>query len=194
MNKVIAIIVMGSSLFTSAVFSQDIEKKQSDKKIAVGINLFSGFNEIDSNSSVDNDSSSVKLNVAYLFSDDWRVQGYFQHEKYNDSVYTGGENDSLNELGIDVIRSFDTGSKFLPFVQLGLGIGQMDLEGNTQSSATATSIKLGAGIIYKFIPSFEAVAGLDVQYRDWTDIQIGYESYSVDETSSQLYLGANFLF
>ncbi|NRB37257.1 MAG: outer membrane beta-barrel protein [Pseudomonadales bacterium] len=196
MHKIIAIIAISSSFFTMPVFSQDVEELQalSGKKIAIGLNLFTSTNSVDIGSSVDNDSNGLALNVAYLLAENWRVQGYYQYESYENSIYAGGDNDRLNELGVNLIRVFDIGAKFSPFAQAGLGYGWMDLEANTESSANATSLKLGIGVIYQFIPSFEAVAGLDLQYRDWTDVQIGFDDLEADETSSKLYLGANFIF
>ena len=190
MKKIIISVALGVSLLAA--------QAQSDSKIYTGLDIVAGINNFDNDmgGAVDksNNSYGAKLKVGYIFAQDWRVQGYYQYESYSSTVYPDKSNDVLNELGVDLIREFDISSKFTPFAQVGLGYGLLDLSDNTLSSAEAGSIKIGGGAMYKITPKIEALAGLDIQYRDWTDTNVGFSDYDISEISTKLYIGMNYHF
>ena len=185
-------IVLASLLTTSALAE--------DSGLYVGLDLSTSSNTFSldnvttgASADVDDDSDGFKLKFGANLDEGWRVQGYFQHETYDLPVYDN-TNDELNEIGVDFIKGFEVTPEFSPFIQAGLGYGWMDVEGYSESTANSVSLKLGAGVMYKITPTFEAIAGIDFQYRNWEDAKILSQTVEIDETSTKFYIGANIHF
>lgn len=171
-----------------------------DKQFYLGLDAFTSSNTFDlknattgASADVDDDSDGFKLKFGANLDDGWRVQGYFQHEVYDLPIYDN-TNDELNEIGVDVIKGFEVTPEFSPFIQAGLGYGWMDIQGYSESTANEVSLKVGAGVMYKVTPMFEAIAGIDFQYRNWTDVTLLNQRIEIDEGSTKFYIGANFHF
>lgn len=190
-------IVMGALLCTSLVATNAMAE---DSQFYAGLDVFSSSNTFTlenastgASADVDVDSDGFKLKFGANLDEGWRVQGYYQHETYDEPLYDN-TNDVLSEIGVDVIKGFEVTPKFSPFIQAGLGYGWMDVEGYSESTANSVSLKFGAGVMYKVTPMFEALAGIDFQYRNWTDLQLGTTTIEIDETATKFYIGANFHF
>jgi opacity protein-like surface antigen len=173
--------------------------EQSDiNEIYIGIDAFIGDNTFTTkigriSTDFDNDSNGAKIKIGARFAETWRIQGYFLYESYDDPVY-GSKNSNLNELGADVIKAFPVTENFAPFVQVGIGIGRVKLEDASESSANEVSGKAGGGVFYKFNTHFEGVAGIDLQGRNWSDIEILGTRIERSEGSIKYYIGTNYFF
>ena len=191
MKNLILTLLLGVNLvITNAVADES--------KFYLGLDVFGSDNTFTEklgavSIDVDDDSDGYKLKFGAELSEGWRVQGYYQRETYDLPVYDN-TNDVLNEIGADVIKGFEVTPEFSPFLQVGMGFGWMDVKGYADSTANTLSFKLGAGVMYKFTPIFEAIAGVDFQYRDWEDIETILGTIELSETSSRIYLGANIHF
>ncbi len=190
MKKIIVSVLLGASLLTTQVLAEDT------KDFYVGMDLGTTLNsfDVEGGNDIDSDSYNFKLKLGWLIGAGWRLQGYYQYESYDDGVYNQPSSASLNELGLDVIKTFDTGSDWSPYVEGGIGYGMMSVDDYSESSATEFGAKIGGGVIYAINPSFEIMGGLDLQYRGWTDVVNTTGAHAVTGTSTQLYIGGNFLF
>ena len=190
MNKTIAGILLGTGLMTTQVMAAS--------ELYIGLDLLKSSNTFDVNipgfgsGSTDIDSSAFKLKFGSTTNDGWRVQGYFAHETYDEPLFDP-INDEMNGLGVDIIKGFEITPEFTPFIQGGIGFGWMDLEPGyySEESISQSSIKVGAGLMYKFVPEVEALIGIDFQYRAWQEIDFGGATMETSEKSTQLYAGLN---
>jgi opacity protein-like surface antigen len=190
MKKIVSTMILTAGI-TSSLMAEE-------SHLYAGLDLISSDNRftVEANGYKDkfsDDSNGFKLKIGAALFEGWRVQGYLLHETYDETLFDN-YNDELNELGVDVIKSFALTPEFSPFVQLGLGFGQMDLDGYYDDSIAEVSIKLGGGIMYKVTPQFELLAGLDIQGRGWEDIVIGSTTVETSESSRKLYVGFNIHF
>ncbi|QOY54908.1 outer membrane beta-barrel protein [Candidatus Sulfurimonas marisnigri] len=192
MKRLIATALLGSSLLATQVMAEEpstyigLDIASNSNSFTLDVN---GFGSAD----FDDDSSGFKLKFGTVSNNGWRVQGYFQRETYDETLFDN-TNDALNEIGFDVIKGFEVTPEFSPFLQVGLGYGWMSVEGYDESSIAELSLKIGGGVMYKIVPSFEIIAGVDFQYRKWQDIQIIGVTVSTTEDTTKLYVGANFHF
>ena len=186
-------IIMGAALAASLLSTQV------SADMYVGIDMLSSKNTFtaDANrlgsASADDDSKAFKLKIGSANSDGWRFQGYYLRETYDIPVFDSS-NDVLNEFGFDVIKGFEVTPEFSPFLQAGIGIGSMSVNGYSESSIMEYSLKIGAGVMYKVISNLELIAGVDLQHRGWQDIQVGTVTVSITEKSTKLYAGINYHF
>jgi len=189
MKKIITTILLSAGLLSTQALAEE-------SKMYVGLDIGTSLNSftVDGGDDLDSDSTNFKLKYGYHLQDNLRVQGYYQYESYDDGVYNQPSSATLNELGVDVIKAFDIDSAWSPFVQGGLGYGMMSVDEYSESSATEFGVKIGGGIMYAINPSYELVGGLDLQYRNWTDIVNDSGAHAVTGTTTQFYIGGNFHF
>ncbi len=193
MKKILVGALLGCSLLSTQVLAENknmyIGLDYSKNNNTLSADLTNGYYINDSA----NDSSGFKLKIGMISESGWRFQGYYQRETYDKTIFDSSNN-QLSEFGLDIIKSFEVTPEFYPFIQAGLGYGTMDVNGYTSSSISSVSFKVGAGVIYKIVPAFEIMAGLDFQARSWQEIKYTNYDAAVTEKSTKLYLGANFLF
>lgn len=192
MKKIIAAMLITAGITSSLAADES--------NLYVGLDIISSSNTFTvdvagGSADFDDDSSAFKLKFGSALSDGWRLQGYFLHETYDETIFDD-KNDALNEIGLDLIKGFEVTPEFSPFIQAGIGYGWMDVEGLSESSIKEVSVKIGAGVMYKVTPTFELLAGVDFQVRKWQDIELfipNYGTYTVEtsEKSTKLYIGAN---
>ncbi len=191
MKNLVLISLLSLGLFTTSAVAEE-------SRFYTGLDLFSSTNTFKEklgsvSVDVDDDSDGFKLKLGTVLNEGWRVQGYYQREIYDIPVYDN-TNDVLNEIGVDVIKGFEVTPEFNPFLQAGMGLGWMDVEGYSNNTANTLSLKIGAGVMYAFTPTFEAIIGIDLQYRDWEDVETIFGTIELSETTTKLYIGANIHF
>ncbi|MFT5660721.1 MAG: opacity protein-like surface antigen [Sulfurimonas sp.] len=187
-------IIMGTALIVSIFTTQAF----AGSNTYVGIDMISSGNTLTRDSSfgsvsADIDSKAFKLKLGVKRNNGWRFQGYYLRETYDIALFDL-TNDTLNEIGVDIIKGFEVTPEFSPFIQAGVGVGSMSVTGYAESSILEYNFKVGAGMMYKVIPQLELIAGVDLQYRAWQDIQTGYTIYSTTEKNTKFYAGMNYHF
>lgn len=183
-------------MLLAASISSSVMAEESE--LYIGLDVFASSNTftletLGISADTDVDSDGFKLKFGSTLNEGWRVQGYYQNETYDRALYDN-TNDTLNEIGVDLIKGFEVTPEFSPFIQAGLGYGWMDVEGYSESTAKEVDLKLGAGVMYRFTSSFEGIAGVDFQYRNWSDLELLGNTIEISEKSTKFYLGANIHF
>ena len=178
---------MATSLFSTQALAEG-------SGLYLGVDVAQNSNSFDANgNTVDIDSGDFKIKFGTVSDSGWRIQGYVQFETYDKTLFDA-KNDELLELGVEIIKGFEITPEFSPFIQVGLGFGSMEVEGYSEDSIGSYSLSAGVGVMYKIVPAFEILAGVDYQYRTWQEIDYGFTTLSAKETTTKLYAGANFHF
>ncbi|WP_345989214.1 hypothetical protein WCX18_02300 [Sulfurimonas sp. HSL1-2] len=169
-----------------------------------GLNLFGSENKFDFEANGYHERPSIgskgfALKFGAVLYDGWRLQGYLLGELFDEPLFDYS-NDELYELGLDVMKTFETYSALMPFIQAGIGSGSMRLDSYyypDDDRINELSLKIGAGLIFRIAPQLELMGGVDFQWRTWQDITYYTPSYtklSTDDNSVRYYGGINFLF
>jgi len=190
MKKIILAAGLAASLLTTQAMA--------DKDMYVGLDIVSSSNEFTLDNSLvsvsgDDNSEALKFKVGSTGNDGWRYQFYYLRETYDMPVFDAS-NDVLIEIGYDIIKGFKVTPKFSSFIQAGVGFGWMNVTGYTESSWKEYSLKIGAGVMYELVSQVELVAGIDLQHRQWQDINVGFYTIDTTEKSTKLYAGINYYF
>ncbi|WP_294962965.1 outer membrane beta-barrel protein [Sulfurimonas sp.] len=193
MKKIIIGALLGCSLLSTQVFAES-------KNVYIGLDVTKSSNEFSTDKggysgsvTKDSDSSAFKLKVGRLLEDNWRAQVYYLQETYDDAMFDS-TNESLSEVGFDVIKEYELSDVLFPFAQVGIGYGWMDIDGYSSSSINEVNGKFGVGLIFKVAPAFEIITGADAQYKKWSDREIGSATIKTTESSTKFYIGANYHF
>ncbi|WP_345972970.1 outer membrane beta-barrel protein [Sulfurimonas diazotrophicus] len=169
-----------------------------------GMNLFGSENKFDFEAGGYHERPSIgskgfALKFGAVLYNGWRLQGYLLGEYFDEPLFDD-TNDELYELGLDVIKTFDTYTNLYPFIQAGIGSGSMQLDSYYyphDDSIGEVSLKVGMGLIFRIAPQLEVMGGVDFQWRTWQDVEYYYPVYnklSTDDSSVRYYGGFNFLF
>lgn len=203
MTKKIFVVITASTVFLSGALHAE------KSELYAGLDLFMATNHFkkeisgsaDHTRETNVDSSGFKLKFGTLQNYGLRFQGYFQYEKFEESL-PDSNNDSEVEVGLDLIKGFEVSEEFIPFVQGGVGYGWMQVDDeyyDDSDTIEQINLKVGVGLIYKITPEIEANLGIDLNLRRWSDIEYRTDTnyYYKSETSDsgpRYYIGANYQF
>ena len=70
----------------------------------------------------------------------------------------------------------------------------MSVTGYQEDSIVSVSFKVGVGVMYKITPTFELLAGVDIQARSWQEVLINTTIIETSEKSTKVYFGTNLHF
>ena len=192
-NKIIKTLLL-SGLLTSAAFAD----------MYVGIDYGSASNtdslkETPGYFSATQDNRYGDLGIKIGFGTDgyWKTQFRFSQITYDKAIFDSTHQD-LREFDIDFIREFEISKNTYPFIKFGLGYGEMDVDGYSESSIGEASINAGVGLSFKVARHLYIIGGIDYVYRKWQDIAYNssYTTYtdSVTGSSTKVYAGVNYKF
>ena len=193
MKKSAAFIVatLGAVSMSSAASASDLY---------IGLDVFGSHNRFDYDyagltQKTDIDSSGLKLKLGALLVYDLRLQGYVLTEKFDEPPFDY-TNDRLTEIGLDLIKEFVVSPQFSPFIQGGIGYGAMDLDRRYYDDdyIEEVNLKVGVGLMFRVTPSVELLAGVDFQWRGWSDVYYNNVKMKTEDGSQRFYVGIDFLF
>jgi hypothetical protein len=204
MKKVMAVVLLGSAFCLANADSSDDAAMSSDSApFYAGVDIIHSFNSVstqlhDRTTTTTDNSNAIAIKGGWLFDGGWRMQGYFLHEKYDQSPLINSSSDTMNEIGATVIKTFETSSTFWPYVSLGGGYGWMDVNGYDTSSLDSMAVTVSVGAIYKASKKIELLAGVGLEGRTWNDVGVaetgGRASLGLSESAVTLSVGFNYLF
>lgn len=190
MKYIFIFFLLVNSLFVTPLLAK--------KSVYIGADVLTSINSLSQddfgNESKSNvNSSAFKVKVGLAYDNGWRFQGYFLSEEYSKALFDTSQR-VLNELGIDVIKSFEITPKFAPFIQSGLGYGLMSVSGYSEESIASIGMNIGTGITYKMTKKIELLVGVNLEYRMWEDILFGSAVVQTNQTAMKIHAGMNFHF
>ncbi|AZL54809.1 porin family protein [Aliarcobacter skirrowii] len=145
---------------------------------------------------VDNNYKDIKFVVGKGTGDDWYTQLYLSKITY-DEIHWFSKNEDAIEIGVETMKQFKVHEKVYPFLKFGLGIANMDTNAwIEESSISAVSLTLGAGVDFKVTENISILGGLDYNYKKWQDVEWlgGNFTTSTSDSGTRFYVGANYRF
>ncbi|AXX85756.1 outer membrane protein [Aliarcobacter skirrowii] len=195
MKKLVTAGIVASTLL--------LTNASADTKWYAGVELGSASNKEKAEDSYgdsitwDNNYKDIKFVVGKGTGDDWYTQLYLSKITYDEIHWFSKDEDAI-EIGVEAMKQFKVHEKVYPFLKFGLGIANMDTNQNiiVDSSISAVSLTLGAGVDFKVTENISILGGLDYNYKKWQDVEEVGTSYSIETTDSgtRFYVGANYRF
>jgi opacity protein-like surface antigen len=145
----------------------------------------------------DNDYKDIKFKVGAGEDGGLKFQATLSLISFDVTLFDDTNSDYV-EIGVDLIKEFETSPQVYPFVKVGLGAGSMSVDGYSESDINAVSVNIGAGISYKATENLYLIGGIDYIGRSWQDIEYNYSTISFTISTSDSgfkpYIGANYKF
>ena len=189
-----------AAYIVAALGAVSMNSAASASDLYIGLDVFGSHNRFDYDyagltQKTDIDSSGLKLKLGALLVYDLRLQGYVLTEKFNEPPFDY-TNDRLTEIGLDLIKEFVVSPQFSPFIQGGIGYGAMDLDRRYYDDdyIEEVNLKVGVGLMFRVTPSVELLAGVDFQWRGWSDVYYNNVKMKTEDGSQRFYVGIDFLF
>lgn len=143
--------------------------------------------------------SDVKLKLGKGRDGDIKFQGALSFVRFGEYPFSI-TNKHVTEGSVELIKEFDAGNPFYPFVKAGLGIGYMAVEGYNTSHVQEACYSMGAGLSYKTADHLYLLAGIDFVGKIWEGFTI-YDpkvnkvtEENIDMGGFKPYLGVNYRF
>ena len=144
----------------------------------------------------DNNYKDIKFVVGKGTGDDWYTQLYLSKITYDEIHWFSKDEDAI-EIGVEAMKQFKVHEKVYPFLKFGLGIANMDTNTLVEdSSISAVSLTLDAGVDFKVTENISILGGLDYNYKSWQDVEFSGTNLTVStsDSSTRFYVGANYRF
>jgi hypothetical protein len=143
--------------------------------------------------------SDVKLKLGKGRDGDIKFQGALSFVRFGEYPFSI-RTKQVTEGSVEIIKEFDAGNLFYPFVKAGLGIGYMGVEGYSTSRIQEVCYNMGAGLSYKTADHLYLLAGIDFVGKIWEEFYI-YDPKvnkvtveSIDMGGFKPYIGVNYRF
>lgn len=97
-------------------------------------------------------------------------------------------------LDITLYKGWDVGYSLYPYLDVGIGMGDMKVERQLEDSLTFSSFNFGAGIRYVIDATYDFDLGLNYKLRSWQSISLVSEQVDVTSHLVNPYIGINYHF
>lgn len=196
MKKLVTAGIVASALL--------LTNASADTKWYAGVELGSASNTTEvevevfgasTSADADNNYKDFKIVVGKGTGDDWYTQLYLSKITYDEGQWFS-DDDKATEFGIETMKQFKVHEKAYPFLKFGLGIASMDTNSLVEdSSISAVSLTLGAGVDFKVTENISILGGLDYNYKQWQDLEDRWgNTISTSDSGTRFYVGANYRF
>lgn len=151
------------------------------------------FSLASSSADSDNDYSDIKFKIGGGTDGEWKFQITLDKIDYKIGVFDSANN-SLYEIGADIIKEIKVTNELYPFIKIGVGTGQMDSSFTTEGQIKEVYFSGGAGLSYKATNNVYLLAGADYIARRWNDVIIGAYTLETHDKAIKPYIGINYKF
>ena len=134
-----------------------------------------------------------KIKAGYGDIGGYSVEASFSYMDYATDIFSEDDGAALM-LDITLYKGWDVGYNLYPYLGLGIGMGDMEVDRQLEDSLTFSSFNFGAGIRYVINRTYDFDLGLNYKLRSWETISL--VSYKVNVTSHLVnpYIGINYHF
>lgn len=206
MNKFVVSLLSLSLLSPCLLAEESVSVEEKSSKVFVGVDYFNGESELSvdlsgslsGSAEMDFDQTGHRLKIGFQERDNFRFQGYFKIEDFDDAF-----TEKVYGLGADALFIIPTESNFNPYFLLGFSSDFTELEDEgieySEDTLNALALKIGVGALVKINKQVEFQVGYDIQYRTWQDIKVihpvfGTVDIEQEDKSRTFYAGLNFFF
>lgn len=95
---------------------------------------------------------------------------------------------------ITLLKGWDAGSDLYPYLDVGIGVGNMKVDRELESSLTFSSFNFGAGVRYLIAQNIDFDLGVYYKLRTWQSVSLVSEQVKVKSDVINPYIGINYHF
>ena len=142
---------------------------------------------------VDASTPQYKIKAGYGDIGGYTVEASFSYMDYATNVFSENDGAALM-LDITLYKGWDVGYNLYPYVGVGIGMGDMEVDRQLESSLTFSSFNFGAGLRYVISNTYDFDLGVNYKLRTWQTISLVADNINVTSHLVNPYLGINYHF
>ncbi len=134
-----------------------------------------------------------KIKAGYGDIGSYAVEAAFSYMDYATNVFSENDGAALM-LDITLYRGWEVGYDLYPYLDVGIGMGDMKVDRQLESSLSFSSFNFGAGIRYVINDTYDFDFGLNYKLRTWQGVSLVSEKVDVTSHLINPYIGINYHF
>jgi len=142
---------------------------------------------------VDASTPQYKIKAGYGDIGGYAVEAAFSYMDYSTDVFSNNDGAALM-LDITLFKGWDVGYNLYPYLDVGIGMGDMDVERQLEDSLTFSSFNFGGGLRYVISNTYDFDIGLNYKLRTWQTISLVADTVDVTSHLVNPYIGINYHF
>lgn len=141
----------------------------------------------------DASTPQYKIKAGYGDIAGYSVEASFSYMDYATDIFSENDGKALM-LDITLYKGWDLGYNLYPYIDAGIGMGEMDVERTLEDSLSFSSFNFGAGMRYVINHTYDFDIGLNYKLRTWQTISLVSHRINVTSHLVNPYVGINFHF
>ena len=134
-----------------------------------------------------------KVKAGYGDIGGYSVEASFSYMDYATNIFSENDGKALM-LDITLYRGWDVGYNLFPYIDAGIGMGEMDVTRELEGSLSFSSFNFGAGLRYVINHTYDFDIGINYKLRTWQTISLVSNNINVTSHLVNPYIGINFHF
>ena len=142
---------------------------------------------------IDASTPQYKIKAGYGDISGYAVEASFSYMDYATDVFSTNDGAAFM-LDITLYKGWDVGYSLYPYLDIGIGMGDMEVERILEDSLTFSSFNFGGGVRYVINNTYDFDIGLNYKLRTWQSVSLVSESVDVTSHLVNPYIGINYHF
>ncbi len=136
-----------------------------------------------------------KIKAGYGDIGAFSVEASFSYMNYATDIFTfNGHDGRALMLDITLFKGWDPGYDLYPYVDAGIGMGDMKVNRELENSLTFSSFNFGTGVRYVINHTYDFDIGMNYKLRTWQTIALIKDNVHVTSHLLNPYVGINYHF
>ena len=144
----------------------------------------------------DASTPQYKIKAGYGDIANFSVEASFSYMDYATNIFSDPNKDDGYALMLDITlyKGWSPGYNFYPYLDVGIGMGEMEVSRQLEDSLSFSSFNFGGGVRYVINYTYDFDIGLNYKLRTWETISLVSDSVNVTSHLVNPYIGINFHF
>ncbi len=151
------------------------------------------FFSIEGKDTANTSTPQYKIKAGYGDIASYGVEAAFSYMDYTTNIFSKNDGAALM-LDITLFRGWDAGHALYPYLDVGIGMGNMKIDRELESSLTFSSFNFGGGVRYLIDKNVDFDLGINYKLRTWQAISLVSEQVKVKSHLINPYIGINYHF
>lgn len=169
---------------------------KADERMIIGanagwVNEDFTFTNSEGSASVGSSAALQGFKIGYGDIEKYAITFTLSHTEYSQNLFSMADGQKLH-LDVDLIKSFDLNSSFIPFVLMGMGAGHMVVDRKLENYVESGSFQLGGGAYYQIAPFMDLELNVQYRWAHWTSLDFISTKPDTRSNAIQGTLGVNF--
>lgn len=151
------------------------------------------FFHIDGEDTASTSTLQYRIKAGYGDIAGYGFEASFSYMDYATNIFSKNDGAALM-LDITLLKGWDAGNGFYPYLDIGIGVGNMKVDRELERSLTFSSFNFGGGLRYLIARNIDFDLGVNYKIRTWQSVSLVSEQVKTESDVINPYIGINYHF